>query len=42
VATQRVVGEQAIIERAGLPAGLYFATLVDEKGARTTQRFLFN
>jgi len=42
VATQRILGEQAIIERAGLPAGLYFATLVDEKGARTTQRFLFN
>jgi len=42
VATQRVLGTQAIIERAGLPAGLYFATLVDEKGARTTQRFLFN
>jgi hypothetical protein len=42
VATQRIVGEQAIIERAGLPAGLYFATLVDERGARATQRFLFN
>ena len=42
VATQRVLGTQAVIQRDNLPAGLYFATLTDENGGRVTRRFLFN
>jgi hypothetical protein len=42
IATQRVLGTQAVIERNGLPAGLYFATLVDDQGGRATRRFVFN
>ncbi len=42
ISSQRVTSNQVLIERNNLPAGLYFATLMDEKGGRATQRFFFN
>lgn len=42
MSTQRVIGNQAIIERNDMPAGMYFAVLTDDKGGIVSRRFVLN